>query len=61
MLLMGLPVQHHPEAGSSWGQCNYGFCLYQGIGVEMDDGEAVRWFRKAAEQGSAPRRPWQTT
>ena len=31
--------------------CNLGFCYYQGIGVEENDEEAVKWFAKAAERG----------
>ena len=30
-----------------------GFCYEEGIGVAKDGAEAVKWFRKAAEQGHA--------
>ena len=38
------------EQGDARAQCNLGFCYYQGIGIEMDDSQAVVWFQKAAEQ-----------
>ena len=31
--------------------CNLGYCYYTGIGVEENDEEAVKWFRKAAGRG----------
>ena len=30
-----------------------GWCYYEGYGVEKDPREAVKWYRKAAEQGHA--------
>ena len=34
--------------------CNlFGFLYANGQGVKQDAGEAVRWYRKAAEQGQA--------
>ncbi|MBR5893847.1 MAG: sel1 repeat family protein, partial [Bacteroidaceae bacterium] len=32
-------------------QCNLGYCYGTGSGVEKDPTEAVKWYRKAAEQG----------
>ena len=32
---------------------NLGGCYYDGEGVEQDYAEAVKWYRKAAEQGYA--------
>eukprot|EP01049_Picozoa_sp_SAG25_P009007 SAG25_NODE_857_length_5044_cov_2.869970_3_plen_674_part_00 len=34
-------------------QISLGACYRHGIGVEQDDAEAVKWFRKAAEQGNS--------
>ncbi|MEG1788385.1 MAG: SEL1-like repeat protein, partial [Kiritimatiellia bacterium] len=34
-------------------QYNLGTCYYSGVGVACDAAEAVKWFRKAAEQGHA--------
>ena len=34
-----------------WGQCNLGFMYANGQGVKQGHAEAVRWYRKAAEQG----------
>lgn len=34
-------------------QFNQGLCYYKGEGVAQDHEEAVKWFRKAAEQGHA--------
>ena len=34
-------------------QYNLGECYYEGEGVLLDEVEAVKWFRKAAEQGYA--------
>ena len=30
---------------------NLGICFYNGDGVSQDYGEAVKWWKKAAEQG----------
>ncbi len=40
--------QGDPEA-----QISLGFMYAEGQGVPQDDAEAVRWYRKAAEQGHA--------
>lgn len=29
-----------------------GYCYYEGLGVTKDAKEAVKWYRKAAEQGN---------
>ena len=34
-----------------YAQCNLGYCYYFGQGVPKDYSEAVKWYRKAAEQG----------
>ena len=39
------------DAGNAISQYNLGLCYAKGNGVEVDLAEAVRWFRKAAEQG----------
>ena len=39
------------DAGNVISQYNLGLCYAEGTGVEVDLAEAVRWFRKAAEQG----------
>ena len=39
------------DAGNVISQYNLGLCYAEGNGVEVDLAEAVRWFRKAAEQG----------
>ena len=39
------------DAGNAISQYNLGVCYAKGNGVEVDLAEAVRWFRKAAEQG----------
>ena len=38
------------DAGNAISQYNLGLCYAKGNGVEVDLAEAVRWFRKAAEQ-----------
>ena len=38
--------------GSSWGVCNMGVCLEQGIGVEADPRQAFWLYQQAAEMGS---------
>ena len=40
------------EQGDSKAQYALGFCYYSGTGVAKDDAEAVKWYRKAAEQGN---------
>ena len=39
--------------GDAEAQNNLGNCYYNGEGVTKDYAEAVRWYRKAAEQGHA--------
>jgi len=39
--------------GNAHAQVALGECYLNGTGVEKDDVEAVKWFRKAAEQGNA--------
>jgi TPR repeat protein len=40
------------EQGDAWAQALLGTCYGSGIGgVSRDDTEALKWFRKAAEQG----------
>ena len=41
------------EQGVADAQYNLGVCYYNGEGVTKDYAEAVRWWRKAAEQGHA--------
>lgn len=45
------------EAGYHWGLFNVGKCFLEGLGVQKDDDEARKWFRKAEEQGD---NPWAT-
>ena len=39
--------------GDADAQFNLGFMYDNGRGVAQNDAEAVRWYRKAAEQGDA--------
>ncbi|MDR2869322.1 MAG: hypothetical protein LBV04_02625, partial [Deferribacteraceae bacterium] len=39
------------RAGYADAQCNLGLCYQHGHGVEQNEALAVRWFRKAVEQG----------
>ena len=41
------------EQGNAEVQYGFGFCYYNGEGVEQDYSEAVKWWHKAAEQGNA--------
>ena len=41
------------EQGDADAQCNLGQCYAEGVGVDKDPAEAVKWFRKAAEQRDA--------
>ena len=41
------------EQGNAVAQHNLGLCYDYGTGVEKDGREAVKWYRKAAEQGYA--------
>ncbi len=40
--------------GDAAAQYNLGCCYYKGNGVAKDMSEAVKWLRKAAEQGLEP-------
>lgn len=40
------------EAGDAEGQCRWGRCLADGIGVERDDEASERWLKEAAYQGN---------
>src|ERR1051326_8885733 len=41
------------EAGDAAAQLALGICYEQGIGVPRDEGQAIKWWRKAAAQGLA--------
>lgn len=41
------------ERGETWAQVNLGLLYAQGLGVQEDTREAMKWFRMAAEQGDA--------
>jgi TPR repeat protein len=41
------------DQGFAVAQYNLGVCYYQGTGVEKDEVEGVKWYRKAADQGFA--------
>ncbi len=41
------------EQGYAIAQNNLGWMYQEGKGVQQDDAEAVKWYRKAAEQGNA--------
>ena len=40
------------EHGNADAQCMLGYCYYHGNGVDDDRAEAIKWWRKAAEQGN---------
>ena len=42
------------ESGDAEAQHKLGNCFYYGLGVKQDYREAVKWFRKAADQHYAP-------
>ena len=42
------------EQGYAGAQHNLGYMYSKGLGVPENDAEAVKWYRKAAEQGFAP-------
>jgi uncharacterized protein len=46
-----LPICHDDAVGSAWGCACLGGMYYQGVGVEKDYGEALKWFRLAAQAG----------
>ena len=50
-----LPGQRNANAQNTLGAMND-----RGWGVPQDDSEAVKWYRKAAEQGNAAAREWLT-
>jgi len=37
-----------------WAQHNFGYCLLNGIGIDKDETEALKWIEEAAEQGNPP-------
>ena len=41
------------EMGDASAQCDLGLCYSGGIGVPLDQKQAVKWYRKAAERGNA--------
>ena len=41
------------EQGDAEAQYRLGSCYYNGDGVNEDKAEAVKWYRKAAEQGDS--------
>lgn len=43
----------YAEKGDSVAQCDLGLCYYCGYGIDKNDVETERWFRKSAEQGYA--------
>jgi hypothetical protein len=42
------------DQGLAAAQDNLGFCYHNGTGLAKDEAEAVKWFRKAAEQNYPP-------
>jgi TPR repeat protein len=46
------------KAGDPEAQVRLGMIYSYGRGVPKDDVEAVKWFRKAAEQGNANAKEW---
>ena len=53
--LSGEALEYYDKAvaGDALAQCLLGHCYLNGEGVTKDYAEAVKWFRKAAEQGQA--------
>jgi len=49
-----LEVKKWAEKGDAGAQHNLGLMYYDGEGVVQDYIEAVKWYRKAADQGDAP-------
>ena len=45
-------VSQAAEQGNSYAQNNLGYCYEKGYGVTKSITEAVKWYRKAAEQGN---------
>ena len=46
-------LRKEAEEGDAEAQCKLGWCYENGNGVAKDLAEAVKWYRKAAEQGNA--------
>ena len=46
-------VKAKAEAGDTDSEVELGLCYYKGEGVAKDQVEAVKWYRKAAEQNYA--------
>ena len=46
-------IQERAEAGDAEAQTNLGMMYGNGLGVPQDSAEALKWYRKAAEQGHA--------
>src|SRR6266478_5226477 len=46
-------IRAKAKKGNADAQCHLGDCYYFGKGVAKDDVEAVKWWRKAAEQNLA--------
>ena len=46
------------RTGLAEAQASLGFMYAEGRGVPQDDGEAVQWYRKAAEQGHSKAQEW---
>src|SRR5690606_33809615 len=46
------------ELGDPQAQFRLGWMYAEGHGVARDDGEALRWFRQAADQGDASAQNW---
>ena len=53
-------LQKKAEAGDASAQFNLGLRYAQGRGVPYDEKEALKWYRKAAEQGHrrSAVKPW---
>jgi len=50
-------VSHGADQGILEAQCDLGFCYANGQGVPQDYAEALKLYRKAAEQGFAEANP----
>ncbi len=46
--------RHLADQGDAWGMYNLGNVYAKGIGVPLDDGEALAWYQKAAGLGYVP-------
>src|ERR1017187_9318960 len=47
-------LRQRAESGDPGAQTELSFRYYQGQGVAQDNAEALRWIRKAVDQGFAP-------